>query len=198
MKDGSVVVYRHNYADGLVSDQIIGANTGHVKGSKSYTMEIYLPWSLVQIDEDCTVGGKKDIHLDSTGWEPKSGATLGLLPCAIDSLDAQGKNIIAYKFNGTDFVVSDFVEAVLIPPEDTTEQPADSTPDQTSPSVSDPVDTPAEETTAPAADGTGALTDTPADSTDTPDKKGCGAAMTAGLLTLLMPAAWVALRKRRD
>jgi hypothetical protein len=212
MKDGSVVVYRHNYADGLVSDQIIGANTGHVKGSKSYTMEIYLPWSLVQIDEDCTVGGKKDIHLDSTGWEPKSGATLGLLPCAIDSLDAQGKNIIAYKFNGTDFVVSDFVEAVLIPPEgetpdaetsaetpeDTAEQPADSTPDQTSPSVSDPVDTPAEETTAPAADGTGALTDTPADSTDTPDKKGCGAAMTAGLLTLLMPAAWVALRKRRD
>ena len=212
MKDGSVVVYRHNYADGLVSDQIIGANTGHVKGSKSYTMEIYLPWSLVQIDEDCTVGGKKDIHLDSTGWEPKSGATLGLLPCAIDSLDAQGKNIIAYKFNGTDFVVSDFVEAVLIPPEwessdaetsaetpeDTTEQPADSTPDQTSPSVSDPVDTPAEETTAPAADGTGALTDTPADSTDTPDEKGCGAAMTAGLLTLLMPAAWVALRKRRD
>jgi hypothetical protein len=198
MKDGSVVVYRHNYADGLVSDQIIGANTGHVKGSKSYTMEIYLPWSLVQIDEDCTVGGKKDIHLDSTGWEPKSGATLGLLPCAIDSLDAHGKNIIAYKFNGTDFVVCDFVEAVLIPPEDTTEQPADSTPDQTSPSVSDPVDTPAEETTAPAADGTGALTDTPADSTDTPDKKGCGAAMTAGLLTLLMPAAWVALRKRRD
>jgi hypothetical protein len=212
MKDGSVVVYRHNYADGLVSDQIIGANTGHVKGSKSYTMEIYLPWSLVQIDEDCTVGGKKDIHLDSTGWEPKSGATLGLLPCAIDSLDAHGKNIIAYKFNGTDFVVSDFVEAVLIPPEwetsdaetsaetpeDTAEQPADSTPDQTSPSVSDPVDTPAEETTAPAADGTGALTDTPADSTDTPDKKGCGAAMTAGLLTLLMPAAWVALRKRRD
>lgn len=208
MKDGSVVVYRHNYADGLVSDQIIGANTGHVEKSRSYTMEIYLPWSLVQINEDCTVGGKTDIHLDSTEWEPKSGATLGLLPCAIDSLDAHGKKIIAYKFNGTDFVVSDFVEAVLMPPEwetpdaetsaetpeDTADQPADGDPHQTSPdtpAVTDPADTPTEEATAPTADGT----DT---SAEAPEKKGCGAAVTAGLLALLIPSCALVLRKRED
>ena len=208
MKDGSVVVYRHNYADGLVSDQIIGANTGHVEKSRSYTMEIYLPWSLVQINEDCTVGGKTDIHLDSTEWEPKSGATLGLLPCAIDSLDAHGKKIIAYKFDGTDFVVSDFVEAVLMPPEwetpdaetsaetpeDTADQPADGDPHQTSPdtpAVTDPADTPTEEATAPTADGT----DT---SAEAPEKKGCGAAVTAGLLALLIPSCALVLRKRED
>lgn len=210
MQDGSVVVYRHNYADGLVSDQITGANTGHVKGTKSYTMEIYLPWSLVQIDEDCTVGGKQDIHLDSTGWEPKSGATLGLLPCAIDSLDAHGQNIIAYKFNGTDFVVCDFVEAVLIGPEgetpdgetsaETADQPADGTPDvdpdQPSPDSSaatDPAEIPTEEATAPAAG-----TETPSDGTEPSEKKGCGAAVTAGLLTLLIPACALILRKRED
>ena len=217
MKDGSVVVYRHNFADGLVSDEITGANKGHVEDSTSYTMEIYLPWSLVQIDEDCTVGGKQDIHLDSTDWEPKSGATLGLLPCAIDSLDAHGRNIIAYKFNGTDFVVCDFVEAVLIGPEgetpdgetsaETADQPADGTPDadpdQTSPDSSaatDPSEIPTEEATAPAAgtespsDGT----DAPTAGTEAPEKKGCGAAVTAGLLTLLIPACALILRKRED
>ena len=35
MEDGSVVVFRHNFADGLVSDQIIGANKGHTERSKS-------------------------------------------------------------------------------------------------------------------------------------------------------------------
>ena len=89
-KDGSVVGYRHNFADGLVSDTITGVNTGHVEGTDSYTMEVYIPWSLVQIKEKCTVGGKESIRLDATKWEATVGAQLGLLPCAIDSLDAHG------------------------------------------------------------------------------------------------------------
>lgn len=114
--EGSVVVYRHNYADGLVSREVKGASRGHTPGSSSYTIELYIPWSLVQLQEDCTVGGKEDIHLDATRWRPTGGARLGLLPCAIDSLDPQGENIIAYKFNGTDFLVQDFIEAYLLKP----------------------------------------------------------------------------------
>ena len=113
MKDGSVIGYRHNFADGLVSDVITGKNTGHVAGTDAYTMEVYIPWSLVQLKEKCTVGGKEDIRLDSLKWEPAVGAKLGLLPCAIDSFTANGSEIIAYKFNGTDFMVGDFVIATL-------------------------------------------------------------------------------------
>jgi hypothetical protein len=67
----------------------------------------------VQIKENCTVGGKESIRLDATKWEATVGAQLGLLPCAIDSLDAHGRDIIAYKFNGTDFIAKDFVVATL-------------------------------------------------------------------------------------
>lgn len=202
MKDGSVVVYRHNFADGLVSDEITGANKGHTEGSKSYTMEIYLPWSLVQIDERCTVDGKEDIRLDSTAWEPKAGATLGLLPCAIDSLDAKGKNIIAYKFNGTDFMVDDFVEAILIAPEsdmvrdtdtETLEEASAETLAETS-ETTDPAEPPAADGTEAPADGT----DAPAEETDAPEKQGCGSSVAVGLAAVLIPACAVVLRKRAD
>ena len=113
MKDGSIVGYRHNFSDGLVSDEITGVNKGHVEGTDSYTMEVYIPWSLVQIKGKCTVGGKENIRIDATDWVPGVGAQLGLLPCAIDSLTANGSDIIAYKFNGTDFMVGDFVVATL-------------------------------------------------------------------------------------
>lgn len=212
MKDGSVVVYRHNFADGLVSDQIIGANTGHTEGSESYTMEIYLPWSLMQIDENCTVGGKEDIHLNSTKWEPKGGARLGLLPCAIDALDGAGKNIIAFKFNGTDFTVGNFVEAVLVATEwdssyETEGETADGIPDETfdetsldthekipdgtpdgAPADTSPVTDPAE---PPANEGT-------ADGTDAPPKKGCGSLLSVGVMALLIPACAAVLGKRED
>lgn len=198
MEDGSVVVFRHNFADGLVSDQIIGANKGHTERSKSYTMEIYLPWSLVQIDEYCTVGGKDDIHLDSTGWKAEAGAKLGLLPCAIDSLDDHGGNIIAYKFNGTDFIAKDFIVATLMAPAGETEEPTEEPTDvptetPTEEPTDAPVDTPTE---TPTDTPTEAPTDAPVDGTDAPAEKGCGSTLSVGLLSALLPAAWVALRKR--
>ena len=195
MKDGSIVAYRHNFADGLVSDAITGANKGHVEGSDSYTMEVYIPWSLVQIKEKCTVGGKENVRLDATDWDPTVGAQLGLLPCAIDSLDEHGGNIIAYKFNGTDFIAKDFVVATLADAEGKvsteTEAPTEA--------PTEPVtETPTEETTAAPADST---TEPPSDSNSdtaaTPDPKGCGATVALTALSLL-PAAWIALRKREN
>ncbi|MBR5124338.1 MAG: hypothetical protein IKU90_04330 [Clostridia bacterium] len=217
MKDGTVVGYRHNFADGLVSGKITGANKGHTPRTKSYTMEVYIPWSLVQIDEYCTVGGKEDIHLDATAWKAEAGAQLGLLPCAIDSLTADGSDIIAYKFNGTDFMVEDFVVATLLAPtaEDMTEE-ADDTADETTADateeatsgglsievLTDPV---TEVTTAPAesADDSSveASTVTPAETdaaTDVPsEKSGCGSTVAVAILALI-PAAWVTLRKREE
>ena len=199
-KDGSVVGYRHNFADGLVSDTITGVNTGHVEGTDSYTMEVYIPWSLVQIKENCTVGGKESIRLDATKWEATVGAQLGLLPCAIDSLDAHGRDIIAYKFNGTDFIAKDFVVATLAdaegkvpeeteaPTEPVTEAPTEA---PTEVPTEAPTDTPTEAPTeAPA--------DTPTDGTEAPAKEGCGSTLAVGLLAVLIPAAWTVLRKRED
>ena len=200
MKDGSVVGYRHNFADGLVSDTITGVNTGHVEGTDSYTMEVYIPWSLVQIKENCTVGGKESIRLDATKWEATVGAQLGLLPCAIDSLDAHGRDIIAYKFNGTDFIAKDFVVATLAdaegkvpaeteaPTEPATEAPTEDPTDA-------PTDTPTE---APTEEPTEVPTDAPTDGTEAPAKKGCGSTAAVGLLAALLPAAWIVLRKRED
>ena len=198
MKDGSVVGYRHNFADGLVSDAITGVNKGHVEGTDSYTMEVYIPWSLVQIKENCTVGGKESIRLDATKWEATVGAQLGLLPCAIDSLDAHGRDIIAYKFNGTDFIAKDFVVATLADAEG--KVPAE-TEAPTEPATETPTEAPTEvpteaPTDTPTEAPTDAPTDTPADGTEAPAKKGCGSTLAVGLLAVLIPAAWIVLRKR--
>ena len=195
MKDGSIVAYRHNFADGLVSDLITGANKGHVEGTDSYTMEVYIPWSLVQIKENCTVGGKESIRLDATKWEATVGAQLGLLPCAIDSLDAHGKDIIAYKFNGTDFIAKDFVVATLANAEG-------KVPAETEAPTEPVTEAPTEAPTDPATEApTSAPTDTPADPNNdtaaTPDPKGCGSTVAVAALALL-PAAWLTLRKRED
>lgn len=214
MKDGSVVAYRHNFVDGLVSDEITGANKGHTPRSKSYTMEVYIPWSLVQIDEHCTVGGKEDIRLDSTGWKAEAGAKLGLLPCAIDSLTDDGSDIIAYKFNGTDFIAKDFVVATLLAPEteETTEDATEAETPAASETVTDtPTETSAEAPTeespveSTAETPTEAPTSAPADTaegsgdgdTAAPEKKGCGASLSLTVLALL-PAVWMGLRKKKD
>ena len=195
MKDGSVIGYRHNFSDGLVSDQITGVNKGHVEGTDSYTMEVYIPWSLVQIKGKCTVGGKENIRIDATDWVPGVGAQLGLLPCAIDSLTANGSDIIAYKFNGTDFMVGDFVVATL----------ADEN-GNTAPETEAPTEEPTEETTEPVTEApTDPATDAPAEDATTPEppadtdapETGCGASVAMAALALL-PAAWLTLRKRED
>ena len=191
MKDGSIVGYRHNFSDGLVSDQITGVNKGHVEGTDSYTMEVYIPWSLVQIKGKCTVGGKENIRIDATDWVPGVGAQLGLLPCAIDSFTANGSEIIAYKFNGTDFMVGDFVVATLADENGNTspvtEAPTEETTEPVTEAPTDPAtDAPAEDATTP---------EPPAD-TDAPET-GCGASVAMAALALL-PAAWLPLRKRED
>ena len=201
MKDGSVIGYRHNFADGLVSDIITGANKGHTEGTDSYTMEVYIPWSLVQIKEKCTVGGKENIRLDATKWEPSVGARLGLLPCAIDSLVADCSDIIAYKFNGTDFMVGDFVVATLADKDGNTSETEAPTEVPTEAPTEAPTDgETAEPTEAPTDGETADPAETPADTadgTEPPAKTGCGSILALSVATLL-PAAWMALRKRED
>ena len=190
--DGRIVAWRHNFADGLVSDAITGKNTGHVEGSTSYTMEVYIPWSLVKIDESCSVGGKTDIHLDSTGWEPQVGAQLGLLPCAIDSLDDHGRNIIAYKFNGTDFVVCDFVVATLADANGSVDP-------ETEALTEIPTEAPTE---APVetVDTTEVTTDSGLESTPETEapKGGCSGTVALGVWMCLMPLAYRILRKKEE
>lgn len=111
-KNGKVVGWRHNYLDGLVSDEITGAAKGHKKGSDGYTIEVCLPWELVLMETACTIGGKTDLHIDTTAFVPENGAVLGVLPCAIDA-DTNEKILAAYKFNGTDFLVRDFINMTL-------------------------------------------------------------------------------------
>ncbi len=191
--DGRIVAWRHNFADGLVSDAITGKNTGHVEGSNSYTMEVYIPWSLVKIDESCTVGGKNDIHLDSTGWEPRVGAQLGLLPCAIDSLDDHGGNIIAYKFNGTDFVVCDFIVATLVD-ENGNLSPETEMPTEAPTEAPTEVSTVSPETVAPE---TSAEAFTSASETEKP-QGGCAGSVAMSGLVCIVPLAYIPLRKRKE
>lgn len=198
-RDGSVVAWRHNFADGLVSDEVIGANTGHVEGTNAYTMEVYIPWSLVQIDEYCTVGGKENIHLDATGWEAKAGAQLGLLPCAIDSFDKDGEDIIAYKFNGTDFLARDFVVATLMgngeaTEADTADVGSNAVTEETTTEVAQPDnDAPTSEdveNSSTAADTDGGM--------DAAQPKGCFGTLSVGIVVALTAAAGVLIRKRKE
>lgn len=124
-KDGKVVAYRHNFKDGLVSDKITGKASGHKAGTDGYTIEVMIPWDLVKIKTNCTVGGKTDIKLDSRNWEICNGTQFSVLPCAIDAItDADGsldQITAAYKFKDTDFIVRDFLKITLDgKPEETT------------------------------------------------------------------------------
>ena len=128
-RKGKVVGWRHNYLDGLVSDEITGAAKGHKKGSDGYTIEVCIPWELVLMDTDCTIGGKTDLHIDTTAFVPENGAVLGVLPCAIDA-DESETILAAYKFNGTDFLVRDFINLTLEgKSEQTTEQATTNAPE---------------------------------------------------------------------
>ncbi|MBQ7378687.1 MAG: hypothetical protein IJW70_03290 [Clostridia bacterium] len=178
-KAGKIVAWRHNYLDGLVSDEITGAAKGHKKGSDSYTIEVYIPWSLVRMETDCTIGGKTDLHIDTTAFVPQNGAVLGVLPCAIDA-DESENILAAYKFNGTDFLVKDFVNLTLAgKPEPTqTEQTSEEVTIQ-APLAEQPTQTPASENETEAQSG------------------GCGAILgSVGVIALLPFAAL--LRKKND
>ena len=137
-RKGKVVAWRHNYLDGLVSDEITGAAKGHKKGSDGYTIEVYIPWSLVIMETDCTIGGKTDLHIDTTAFVPENGAVLGVLPCAIDA-DEHEQILAAYKFNGTDFLVRDFINLTLAgKPDPTTEQETTPAPETEQPTTDAP------------------------------------------------------------
>ncbi len=211
-EDGSIVAWRHNFADGLVSDEITGANTGHIEGTEAYTMEVYIPWSLVQIKERCTVEGKEDIRLSAKSWKPQAGAQLGLLPCAIDSLDENGEDIIAYKFNGTDFIAKDFVVATLMAKdgetiEDETELldtsvPESATDEPTTPDTDEPLEIVTENTTTFAGTQDAHDCTTPEPNTggvtDAAQPTGCASMLSIGALTMLLTAAGVMIRKRKE
>ena len=124
------------------------------------------------MDTDCTIPGKTSLHIDTTAFVPENGAELGVLPCAIDA-DENENILAAYKFNGTDFLVKDFINMTLAgKPEDTTQAP-------TQESTQEITEQP--DTTAPA---------------DT-QSKGCGAMMSGAMLALLLPAAVVLKKKKR-
>lgn len=207
-EDGSIVAWRHNFADGLVSDEITGANTGHVEGTEAYTMEVYIPWSLVQIKERCTVEGKEDIRLSAKSWKPQAGAQLGLLPCAIDSLDENGEDIIAYKFNGTDFIAKDFVVATLMAKDgETTEEATEDNTDASTDAATET--TPDKETEASPDTPTDQAPDgetqtvpeastTTEDRTDAAQPTGCVGMLSIGALTMLLTAAGVMIRRRKE
>ena len=56
-------------------------------------------------------------------------------------------------------------------------------------------ETPSTDTTD-SVGATDAPTDAPTDGTEAPAKKGCGSTLAVGLLAVLIPAAWIVLRKR--
>lgn len=129
-EDGRVIAYRHNYSDGLVTDEITGVSSGHVKGSDSYTIEVFIPWSLMKLKTTGNYSGGKQTKLNTKSFKAEAGAVLGILPCAIDAKEGYTQDsgiLAAYKFNGTDFLVKDFIRATL------GEKPAEQTETDTEP-----------------------------------------------------------------
>ncbi len=107
--DGRVVVYRHNYDEKIVSDQVVGCAAGHTKGSQSYTVEVCIPWSLIFIEADCT---KTDTHLNATGLTTGEGMIMDMVLATIDA-DENDAILAAYKIEGTDFVTGKYLPAYL-------------------------------------------------------------------------------------
>lgn len=113
MENGRVIVYRHNYDERLVSDEILGMATGHEQGSHSYTIEVCIPWSLIFIKADCT---KTSTHLDATRLTAGEDLAMGMVMASIDAADDTNISV-AYKFNGTDFVTGQYIPGLLTAPE---------------------------------------------------------------------------------
>lgn len=109
MADGSVVVYRHNYDEKILSSKIDGCSVGHTEGSSSYTVEVCIPWSLIFIEADCT---KTDTHLDATHLIPEHQLAMDLVLATIDATDDSTVGT-AYKCNDTDFITGKYLLAHL-------------------------------------------------------------------------------------
>lgn len=203
-RDGQVIAYRHNYGDGLVTDQITGKASGHKAGTDGYTIEVMIPWSLMRLDADCTAPGGNGVHLDSTGFTPANGTVFSVLPCAIDA-DTEGQILAAYKFNDTDFPVRDFLKITLVAdPEETATAGETDTEPGTAEDTEEPV-TDGETATAPTdtssqgGENTGEGTSTSADTGEGADKESGGCA-SAGLTMwpfLVVPAAGFLVRQKR-
>lgn len=215
-RDGRVIAYRHNYGDGLVTDQIIGKASGHKAGTDGYTIEVMIPWSLMRLDADCTAPGGNGVHLDSTGFAPECGTVFSVLPCAIDA-DTEGQILAAYKFNDTDFPVRDFLKITLVadPEETATAGETDAGETDTEPGTAEDTEEPVtdgETATAPtdtASQGGESSVDSAVDSsvestvasTDEDAGKESGGCASAGLTMwpfLAVPAAMLFGRRRRD
>lgn len=209
-RDGRVIAYRHNYGDGLVTDQIIGKASGHKAGTDGYTIEVMIPWSLMRLDADCTAPGGNGVHLDSTGFAPECGTVFSVLPCAIDA-DTEGQILAAYKFNDTDFPVRDFLKITLVAdPEETatagvteteteTETEPDTEAETEAPDTEGATGTAPADTASQGGENTGEETSTSAD-TGEGAGKGSGGCASAGLTMwpfLVVPAAGFLVRQKR-
>lgn len=104
-EDGSVVTYRNNYKEGIISDKVTAKAAGHTSGSASYIIEAFIPWSEMQLKE-----GK----IDTTTFAPAAGVDIGVLPCVIDSKEDGNTINTAYKFKNTTFKTSGYVPAKLV------------------------------------------------------------------------------------
>ncbi len=107
-KDNKVITYRHNYDEKIVSKQITGVSSGHVSGSDKYIIEVLIPWDLIKLN--VTTGNK----IDTSSFEPKSGAEIDLLPCVINSKENSDTIETAYRFKGTTFNTPQFVPGKLV------------------------------------------------------------------------------------
>ena len=206
--DGTVVVYRHNYDEKIVTDQVTARATGHVSGSDSYTVEICIPWSLILIEADCT---KTDTHLNATGVVPEDELIMDMVLAAIDS-DEGGNITAAYRMARTDFITGKYLPANLtggVSSEtvDTLPETVETHGADTEPTTDLIIVSPSE--TLPDTEGNGDVTAegempetqtsaSPAQTHESAAQSGCGGlmALSGALLPLLAVGYWV-LRKNR-
>lgn len=106
-EDDRVVVSRHNYEEGMISDKVSGAASGHKSGNDSYIIEVLIPWEEMKFK--ATGSG----NIDTSGFEPKDGAKIDLLPCVIDCKQDGATINCAYKFKNSDFFAAQYVPCLL-------------------------------------------------------------------------------------
>lgn len=193
---GRVIMYRHNYDEKLVSDDILGAATGHTQGSDTYTMEVCVPWSLILIEADCT---KTDTHLDATKLTIGEDFGMGMVMASIDASDAETIGV-AYKFRGTDFVTGKYLQGMLAgvgqEQETTPETQAETTPLDTTPDTQ-PV-TEAQTTTDMGIDSSAPVDITEAETQAPVKTGGCGAVFSGVGLLVLCGACLAFCRKKHQ
>ncbi len=109
--DGNVVVFRNNYSEGLIKDEISAYATGHFEGSKSYIIEAFIPWETIKLNTDCASDGRT---IDTTSFKPTDGTKFNILPCVINAKKSSTAISAAYKFKGTGFTVANYVPCTLV------------------------------------------------------------------------------------